>query len=283
MESEYPYRPQAVFEAVCTGGSWVFGCLTALGRIPRLRQPKVRVFAAAITAATQALTFRDVQVTRQRSIQRLLDDRDARLGAWEHTKRVVSVRNSERHDSNFPESFEVWDTKHGKDMLTKHKLRFYSSEAILFKSMVFGMTLGTAWPLINTYLCYYLWAKGMLTNNFCFYVRPDGKRMPFQIHNHLQRYSEPDYSLNRLYAVCLGSFAAPNIQNENDALVVMAVPCGDELCFLEAILYAILCWSLSEWRASPYCWYSRKGKLPVFQFRVDEEKGPESSPLLALP
>ena len=127
MESEYPYRPQAVFEAVCTGGSWVFGCLTALGRIPRLRQPKVRVFAAAITAATQALTFRDVQVTRQRSIQRLLDDRDARLGAWEHTKRVVSVRNSERHDSNFPESFEVWDTKHGKDMLTKQ------AEVLLFR------------------------------------------------------------------------------------------------------------------------------------------------------
>lgn len=219
------------------------GLATTAGYWKSLRHPAIRLTAAAFTASVNIISFRDEQVARKRLLVKLLENREERLENWAQTRRSINFFNLDwqnlKQDAN---DYQVWDTWHGKQELEYRLDKLYSTQAIWFKSLLVGASLGTL-PILSR-------------------IKVDLLREEVD----WRKVIEPDYLLNCWYARYVG-LKAPYLKMDNGFFIEMA----HEQAFLKVRRESTLN-VLQEWRASSNCWYGRAGKLPLFQHSVEEEE-----------
>ena len=221
--------------------------------------PRVRLGAFLFTAITQTIWERDLQIQNRRVLLELANNREARIDAYKCGIFVLEDRESSVDFykycaswwmTNLPteevEFLENWDKEIGNEI--KHKLEyFYTSKAILFKSLVVGASLGTL-PFIQRMI---FGAE--------FRTSGDGLKRLTSI-----GYTDP--ILHAMYTRCFG-LPRPYFLNPKNADFTDFI----QWLELDRRVKSTGFRSMKEWRSSPQCWFSRQGKLPLWKYNVEDD------------
>ena len=238
--------------------------LGILGAANRRLPPGMRLGAFAFTAMSQTVRERDRQIAYRRVLSELAENRESRLEAWGqvpewpwflfgiHAAYQSLDKMWYKGGDNLVSVIDQWDKdeEHGEKEI-KHRLdTLYSSQAIFFKSVIVGASLGTL-PVFQRHL-YGLW-------DYLIGFRSDIGR---DVAYYTCALSDP--GLHCLYTTVSG---LPPRFPLDGFIVGMAHECA----YQERTKNCNIFHSLHGWRASPRCWYSREGKLPLWQYDVERD------------
>lgn len=259
-----------------------WGIATALGLIHKNR-PWLRAGAFAFTAVTQAIWERDRQVQNRKVLMQITQDEEL---CFDVRKEILDVPYTWMYGSDWvdelgfklPDKTEKVEPLDGlensiaeaiaesisdgmnnsiAEEISYHIQTFYSSRAICGKSLLAGASLGIL-PWVVNNLCLYgsklsclamfgMWSCPMIESyvKMCALVDQPIHNMYSQIMQVNPGLLPPKFQWMK--AIVIGVFHGAAVGRFNDYK------------------------TLDEWRAHPKCWYSRKGKLPIFQYNVEEE------------
>jgi hypothetical protein len=159
------------------------------------------------------------------------------------------VRGEERRYAK-----KVWAMFCGGDGELQHRLDFlYNSNAIFCMSLMVGFSLGLL-PLLLI-----ISARGsrQIPNLF--------ERESFHMVSNAEYV---DHTLNRWWAWCMSKNSS--LYYNSDSLYMMITGITHFWLYKETNKTTGFT-TLQDWRASPQCWYSRHGKLPIFQYNLEDE------------
>jgi hypothetical protein len=259
-------------DQVCVLLAQPLGILTTLGYIKRIRHPQVRINAGVFTACTQTLLERDEQVQTRRALVELANSQESRFeylrcGAlalapevWWKVRMIVDNKNGEIDAELIHRIGTLMANESEVDAELVHRINtLYDSKAIFWKSMMVGVSLGT--------LPFFLNNRYFFGGNFLDAIKQldnATKQSGIDYDRHRRALlSGGGHALNCTYALPIG--LSPYLNPDLSFGVTWAQ--RRAISFIDYRQYK----SPAESMRKNVLWYEREGKLPIFQYNVEEK------------
>lgn len=188
------------------------------------------------------------------------------------------------------DEIHLWDISHGEREIQHRIDTLYNSNAIFLKSFACGISLGTLPLLIETHALLTAWWIHSTKKLYRPTQDREAEKFSFRMLGTLPLLLKTPVLLTALWEwyakrkVYKDSFvrSALEIKAEDSFNRCYAWSVGSSP-FLDPSHWEIISWvhmfaspmhqleKKQSWQPLPERWYSRKGKLPVFQYNVDEE------------